>query len=348
MASERALLLVGNFLSASHGVRSVCEELADRLQGAGWSLLTTSRRPARLERLADMVSTTWRRRRDYRVAHVEVYSGPAFFWAEMVCWTLRRARKPYALTLHGGNLPRFALRSPGRVRRLLRSAAVVTTPSGFLQEAMRSYRDDLEILPNALDLSRYPFRLRSRPEARLVWLRSFHEIYNPSLAPRIVAELAGEFPDLRLTMVGPDKGDGSLGRAHRAAQEHGVADRITWPGGVPKADVPRWLDGGDLFLNTTNVDNTPVSVLEAMACGLPVASTNVGGIPYLIEPEREGLLFPPDAAADASAAIRRILTEPGLAETLSRGARARAESCDWSTILPRWESLLRGLEERAP
>src|SRR6185312_15168495 len=133
------------------GIRWVCEDLAERLASAGWLVVTTSDRPSRLARLSDMVGTAWRRRRDYAVSQVDVYSGPAFAWAEAACWTLRRARKPYALTLHGGNLPAFARRWPGRVRRLLGPAAVVTTPSRYLLERMRAYRGDLRLLPNPLD-----------------------------------------------------------------------------------------------------------------------------------------------------------------------------------------------------
>ena len=78
---------------------------------------------------------------------------------------------------------------------------------------MRPYRADLHLLPNALDLNRYRFRLREEPQPRMVWLRAFHEIYNPFLAAEVAALLGDSFPDIRLTMVGPDKGDGSLPRS---------------------------------------------------------------------------------------------------------------------------------------
>jgi glycosyltransferase involved in cell wall biosynthesis len=100
------------------------------------------------------------------------------------------------------------------------------------------------------------------------------------------------------------------------------------------------MSQGDIFLNTTNVDNTPVSVLEALACGLCVVSTDVGGIPYLLEHEEDALLVPPDDAEAMAAAVRRVLTEPGLAERLSRNARKKAEGFDWSVVLPQWERLL--------
>jgi glycosyltransferase involved in cell wall biosynthesis len=340
-----SVLVIGNFLSSSVGTRGVCEDLAAKLRGSGWFVLTASSRLPRLARLLDMLATAWQQRRRYQVAQVDVFSGPAFFWAEAVCWTLRKARKPYVLTLHGGNLPAFAERWPRRVRQLLGSAAAVTTPSPYLLHQMRSYGEDLRLVPNPVDLQAFRFRLRQHPEPRLIWVRAFHRIYNPMLALRVLASLAREFPNIRLTMIGPDKGDGSLQATQELARKLGVAQNIEWPGAVLREKIPEWLDQADIFLNTTNADNTPVSVLEAMASGLCIVSTNVGGIPYLLEAEREALLAPAGDEQAMSAAVRRVLTEPGLAEALSRQARQKAEQFDWAAILSKWAPLLQSVAE---
>src|SRR5579872_5469550 len=338
-----SVLLVGNFLSSAGGSRGVCEELALRLAAGGSPVVTASDKPARLHRLLDMISTVFKQRGSYRVAQVDVFSGPAFVWAEAVCALLHWLDKPFVLTLHGGNLPGFARRHPGRVRRLLNSASVVTTPSRYLLEKMSGCRADLRLLPNALDLGRYPFKLREAAKPSLVWLRAFHEIYNPSLAPTALQLLAKKFPQAHLTMIGPDKGDGSLDRTRRTAAELGVSGRLALPGAVAKTSVPRWLGQADIFLNTSHVDNTPVSVLEAMACGLCVVSTNVGGIPHLMEDGREGLLVPPNDAPAMASAVSQILAEPPIARRLSRNARARAEEHDWSVVLPQWQALFRSV-----
>jgi glycosyltransferase involved in cell wall biosynthesis len=338
--SGNGVLIVGNFLSGVSSTRGVCEDLSLKLESIGWNVLRTSSKRGRLQRLTDMLSTVWFHRREYGVASVEVYSGLAFFWAEAVCCALRWANKPYILTLHGGNLPVFARRWPGRVRRLLRSAAAVTAPSSYLHEQMRTYRRDLRLVPNPLELRHYPFTLREQPTPKLVWLRAFHSIYNPTLAPRVLALLSREFPAATLLMVGPDKGDGSTARVHETAMQLGIADRLTIVPGVPKAEVPVAMNRGDIFLNTTNIDNTPVSVLEAMACGLCVVSTNVGGIPYLLGHEKDSLLVDPGQEQAMADAVRRVLRDPRLAGSLSRAARAKTESLDWASILPQWDEML--------
>lgn len=337
---NKRLLLVGNFLSSSGINRGVCEDLAIQLGNSGWHVVTTSNRRGRVSRLVNMLYTTWSQRHQYLIALVDVYSGPAFTWAEAVCWLLRRAGKPYILMLRGGHLPVFSRRWPNRVRSLLHYATAVTAPSHYLLEEMHDYRGDIRLIPNPLNQNAYHFILRTEVKPRLVWLRAFHDIYNPSLAIEVLAKLTKDFPNVHLIMVGPDKGDGSFEKTQQVAVKLGVRDLITLPGGMAKIEVPLWMNKGDIFLNTTNVDNTPVSVLEAMACGLCVVSTSVGGIPYLLEHEHDALLVSsnnPDNMADA---VRRILTEPDLAARLSHNARRKAEKFDWSIILPRWESLL--------
>ena len=335
------ILMVGNFLSNHVATRGVGEELAEHLKEAGWKVARTSDHRSRLPRLMAMQATIWRRRRDFDAAQVDVFSGNAFLWAEAAGWSLKRLGKPFVLTLHGGLLPEFAKRWPRRVRRLLAAAATVTTPSPYLQGAMAPYREGMVLVPNPLTAASYPYRLRRTARPRLVWLRAFHATYNPELAPRVLAALPPRHDSARLTMIGPDKGDGSLGRTKRRIAELGLNQRITIVPGIPKEEVPAALAQGDIFLNTTNADNTPVSVLEALACGLCVASTNVGGLPHLLRHGEEALLAPPENAEALASAVSRILDEPELARRLSAAGRAKAEAVDWSHVLPRWQELLR-------
>jgi glycosyltransferase involved in cell wall biosynthesis len=217
---------------------------------------------------------------------------------------------------------------------------MVTTPSGFLHQEMKQYRGDLRRLANPLSIANYTYRLRQNPAPRMVWLRAFHSMYNPAQAASVLQNLLSDAPHAHLEMIGPDKGDGSLSAFQNLVRELHLGDAIQVSGVVPKAAVPVRLNEADIFLNTTDVDNAPVSVTEAMASGLCIVSTDVGGLPYLLEHEQTALLVPPRDAAAMTNAIRRLLDEPGLAETLSRNARARAETFSWDALLPQWEEIL--------
>lgn len=339
MAQIVKILLVGNHLSGPGVNRGAWHEIADHLRAAGHTVITTSARVNKAARLTDMLTTIILRRYDYQIAQIDVFSGPAFVFAECCGAALKALRKPFILTLHGGNLPEFARKHPVRVGRLLRAAAAVTTPSRYLQEKMAPYRPGLILIPNPLGVADYPYQARAHPQPSLMWLRAFHAVYHPELAVEVLSRLTADFPNVSLAMVGPDKGDGSFQRTQARAAVLGVSDHIRLTGGVSKISVPGTLAKGDIFLNTTNIDNTPVSVMEAMACGLCVVSTYVGGLPYLLEDGVDALLVPPDDPEAMAAAVRRVLTEPGLAEKLSVNARRKAEGFDWAVILPQWEEL---------
>ena len=335
-----SLLIVGNFLSDSLGSRAVCEDLALGLAARGWQVTTVSKRVPRVRRVMDMMGTTLLNRRHYDVALLDVYSGSAFLWAEAVAAELRLLRCPTVLTLHGGSLPAFSIRHRRRVERLLQGAAAVTAPSPYLQEQMRVYRPGIRLIPNGLWLERYPSRDRAQIRPKLVWLRALHSIYNPVLAVETVHRLVKRFPDVELRMIGPDKKDGSYEATLARIRELGLEREVRLLGAVQNNEVPAALAWGDIFLNTTNIDNTPVTVLEAMACGLCVASTNVGGIPYLLNDGSDALLVPPNDPRLMAEAVTRILDEPELAASLQNRARARIRGFGWDAVVPQWERLL--------
>jgi glycosyltransferase involved in cell wall biosynthesis len=208
---------------------------------------------------------------------------------------------------------------------------------------MSEYRPDIKLLPNAIDISLYNFRPRSHPNPRLVWMRAFHRTYNPVLVPRVIHRLLDRFPDIRLEMIGPDKGDGSLADTQLEVERLSLSAHIRIVGKIAKADVPAWLARGDVFVNSTNVDNTPVSVIEAMACGLCVVSTNVGGLPYLLSHDENAALVPPNDADAMASAVARILSEPAYSARLSANARATAERFDWAPVLKEWDRMLESL-----
>ena len=336
-----SVIIVGNFLHAATGTFGVCEELATQLASAEWHVVTTSHYRQRFLRFADMLATIWTRRHSYAVAQLDVYSGPSFLWAETACWLLRCLGRPYVLTLHGGALPEFSATRARRVTRLLASAAAVTTPSEYLVAGMSKYRSDLVVQPNPIKATAYTYRVRRHVQPRLLWVRAFHPIYNPAMAVRVLAHLRPDFPEIQLVMVGPDHGGGAYEHTVQVARDLGVEDHVVFRGPVLKANLPGVFAESDIFLNTTNVDNTPVTVVEALASGLCVVSTSVGGVPYLLRHEHDALLVSADDALGMSEAVRRILTTPTLAEQLSTGGRQNALARDWSALLPQWEHLLR-------
>ena len=338
---NRSVLLVGNFLSGSTPNRFNCEDLADRLEDSGWTVLRTSSRPGRLARLFDILGTIWFQRHRFQVARVDVYSGFAFALAEAACWALRRVGRPYVLVLQGGELFEFTSTRKARARRLFGSAAAVVTPASSLARALSDLRSDISVVPNGVDLpDSGPNRTRVNPQPKIVWVRSFHRIYQPVLVPRVVHLLQREHPTTTVIMVGGDKGDGALQATRNEAQKYGVESQIQWVGGVHKSEVAGFLEAGDLFLNTTSAESFGLGMMEAASLGLCLVSTNAGELPFIWSHERDALLVDVGDFAGMASAISRILSEPGLAQQLSANALSTARRYSWAKVLPLWEEVL--------
>ena len=171
-----------------------------------------------------------------------------------------------------------------------------------------------------------------------MWVRGFASIYNPKMAVDVLVNLKNKFPQATLCMVGPDK-DGSLQITKEYAKSLNVDVEFT--GKLSKEEWCKLADNFDIFINTTNFDNTPVSVIEAMCLGLPVVSTNIGGIPFLIEDNYTGLLVDLNDVQSMVSAIELLLVENELTMNLSKNGRLMAENFDWSRVKKEWINVLK-------
>ena len=115
---------------------------------------------------------------------------------------------------------------------------------------------------------------------------------------------------------------------------------VTFTGKLPKADWIALAKDYNIFINTTNFDNMPLSVIEAMALGLPIISTNVGGIPYLITDGVDGLLVTKNDAHAMVQAIINTINDMEATQNRVNNARAKVEDFDWDTVKSKWESIL--------
>jgi glycosyltransferase involved in cell wall biosynthesis len=332
------VLLVGPMLGSNPGwVTSQGEILGEHLERSGYEVVLTSRHPGRPRRLLDTTATTVARRRWADVAVVMVFSGPGFALADLNALAARAAGIPVVLHLHGGNLPEFTARHPRWARRVLGGGACVVAPSTYLARGLEPFAE-IDVIPNIVELDAYPFRRRERATPQVLWMRTFHPIYQPELALDAFARLRELHPTATLTMAGQDKGGLDQAVAHAAAL--GLGDAVRFPGFLDAAAKAREFEAHDLYLNTTRIDNTPVSVIEAGAYGTPIVAVDTGGLGDLLEHERSALLVPDGDPAALAAAMAAIIDDPDRCRRLSEGGRAVAERSAWDHVGPRWQAVL--------
>jgi len=174
---------------------------------------------------------------------------------------------------------------------------------------------------NGIDVSRFGFRGPDPggPVVAVARLSPEKDIANLVRATAIGAPRA---PGLRVEVAG---GGPCLEELQQLAADLGVADRIVFLGEV--RDIPSLLARARLFVLPSRSEGIPLTVLEAMACGLPVVATRVGGLPEVVEDEVTGLLVPAADPTALAGAMIEIWGDPKRGDQMGRAGRQRAEEC---------------------
>jgi len=162
-------------------------------------------------------------------------------------------------------------------------------------------------------------------------------MYNVGNTLRAFAVIQRRFPDARLTVAGEGQQRDEL---RELADELGLR-HVEFTGAVEPARMPALYDDADIYLNSSEIDNMPTSLIEAFAAGLPVVSTNTGGIPYFVEHGRTGLLLEPRRPDQMAAAALRLLEDQALAQRLIAAAREECAKYRWETLRNSWLDLYR-------
>ncbi|MFA0964674.1 glycosyltransferase family 4 protein [Roseivirga sp. BDSF3-8] len=340
---SKRILFVGNFFDKKAGTTSPSRKVAEVLNKQGLKSSFVSSFTNRLYRVPDILMRVISY--PYSILHIDVYSGNAFRIAETTARLALKRKKPYVLALHGGSLPEFFQNNADRINELFSQASFIYTPSNYLHRFFNKQNPDCAItyMPNMVDLAAFSPKPVYGPVKKLLWVRAFTPIYNPDIAPKVLHELGKDYPDLTLTMVGPDKG--LLPQIKSLADDLGVADRISFTGPVPNASLPEVYRNHDVLLNTTSYESFGMSVAEAAASGLPVISSRVGELP-LIWNEGSDILFTSEVKAEAFAVhLRKLLEDSQLAEELGRSASINVKNFDEEKLAQRWAHIAQSFKD---
>jgi glycosyltransferase involved in cell wall biosynthesis len=220
----------------------------------------------------------------------------------------------------------------------LRLAHEVVVPSEYLQAVFRRHGYEVSVVPNVVDTSQFGYRERAPLRPRFVSTRNLEPMYAVDNTIEAFARIREWFPEATLTVAG----SGSEERRLRQLATERAADAARFVGRVEPRDMPALLDEADVFLNSSVVDNQPLSVLEAFAAGLPVVSTPTGDIANMVRDGETGCLVPSgDPVAMARAAIG-LLERPSHAAAIARRARSELEKHSWGNVRERWAAVYTG------
>jgi glycosyltransferase involved in cell wall biosynthesis len=294
-------------------------------------------------RLLPYLAALWRACGRADLMHLMANSG----WSWHLCaapaiWVGWLRRVPVVVNYRGGEAPAFLARSAAVVRASMARAAALVVPSGFLVEVFAAHRMPAQTVPNIVDRARFRPAAPADPDAaagddeRILVARNLEPIYDIATALRAYARLRRERPQARLVVAG----SGPEGDALRAlAAGLGVADGVEFTGRIGRDEMAARLRASRVALNPSRVDNMPNSVLEALASGVPVVSTRVGGVGHIVEDGRSALLVPAGDDVAMAQALQRVLEDPALARRLREAGLAAAAAYTWGQIGPRWQAV---------
>ena len=249
--------------------------------------------------------------------------------------------KRVILNYHSGEAEDHLGRWGALVHPWLRLADEIVVPSEYLRETFARHGYRVSVIRNAVDTTSFRYRQRRALRPRLLSARNLEALYRIDNTIEAFALVRGHHPEATLTIAGSGSHEAAL---RRTAQRPGMAG-IRFAGRVEREAMPTLYDEADIFVNSSEIDNQPVSILEAFAAGVPVVTTATGAIAEMVRDGETGLTVPPGDPPALAKAVFRLLEDSQLATRIAYAAHREVQEYTWSRCRDRWLALY---QESAP
>jgi len=271
--------------------------------------------------------------------HVHIASDASFWRKSLFIVPARLLRVPYLLHMHGGNFIEFYRARSRPVRRFIRwiygGARCVIALSEEWRVALSAVEPRcIQVIANPVSIPSW----RPAPEGvpRVLFLGIVCERKGVHDLVRAWPAVLRRVPDARLVLAG----SGEVDAARALAEELGVAGSVETPGWILGEDKARLLREASVFTLPSHYEALPMSVLEAMAAGLPVVATRVGGVPTAIDDGHSGIILEPRDVEGLARALTMLLTDAPARRRMGEAARCAArERFSADALVPRLEAL---------
>jgi glycosyltransferase involved in cell wall biosynthesis len=279
------------------------------------------------------------------VFHVMANSGWAWhlFAAPAICvGKLRGVR--VIVNYRGGLAESFLAGAPAIVRRTLGRADAIAVPSEFLRAVFARSGIGAKVIPNIVDLKRFApasadvSRVRASGP-RLVIARNLEQIYDIPTALNAFARVAAAHGGARLVIAGSGPERAAL---VRQAADLGLQEAVEFAGDLDRDAMANLYRSADIVVNSSIADNAPNFILEALACGKPVVSTDAGGIPFVVRHRVTALLVPPRDPAALADAVNELLADEALRARLVQSGLDLVQRFSWQSVRQMWLDAYRG------
>lgn len=271
-------------------------------------------------------------------AHFAVPAG-ALAW--MLSWM---TRTPYVLTVHLGDVPGGVPEKTDEwfrwiypfTPRIWKHAREIVAVSEFTRQlALKKYRRDIRVVPNGVDLSALQAtQISVNDPPRIVFAGRFMEQKNPLQFVQTLSELKEH--KWQAVMIG----DGSLAADVRCAIDaSGLQDRFHLTGWIDPEEVLRWFDRSDILFMPSRSEGLPVVGVQALAKGLAIVASRVGGFVDLVESGRNGYLIETEDQAGFATSLAGLLSDPDRLISFRAASLEKSATFGLEQIVKEYESI---------
>lgn len=208
----------------------------------------------------------------------------------------------------------------------------IVAPSQFLVDVFARFNLRAQAIFNFVETEKFKFRVRQPLNPVFFSNRNFESHYQVGDVLRAFAVIQEKFSNARLIIVGAGSEEAALKKLAEELQ----LKNTEFAGRVEQEKMPEFYDRADVYLNSSIVDNMPLSIIEAFSCGLPVISTNAGGIPYIVTHEETGLLVNANDYESLAEQAVRLFEDKELAQKIIAKARAECVKYSWDEVRKEW------------
>lgn len=273
-----------------------------------------------------------------RLRHADVvHAFSASYWSFLLAPTpailaARLFRKPVVLNYHSGEAGDHLEHWGLRVHPWLKLVDKIVVPSCYLQQIFAQYGYSTRVIRNMIDTARFSYRERDPLQPKLLSSRNLEPLYGVDNTLKAFALIKKQYPDATLTVAGYGSQEAYL----KAWVQANRLKDVRFVGRVEPPDMPKLYDEADIFLNSSTIDNQPVSILEAFSAGLAVVSTPTGDIAAMLLNGARGQLVPPNDPIAMAAAVSAALDQPADITPMMRRARNEAERYTGPMVCHEW------------
>lgn len=323
----KKILYITNYKQGVGGISVQVDILQKHLKEEAWDVSLFNTSGGVFYRLP-LIFRLYNQGKRFDIFHIHGCSYLGFFPIALGVTVGRLLNKKTIVTYHGGGAEGFFKKYPRFVRFFLLKSNVNIVLSGFLGNIFESYSIPFVVIPNVIEMTTQFFPERDKIRPNYISIRTLDTIYNVECIIRAFTLVQIIYPQASLTILG----DGPCRAELEQLTDVLACKNVQFLGRVDNSTIYNYLTKCDIMVSAPLVDNQPVSILECFNAGLLVISSNVGGVPYMIENGVNGYLFESNNVNDLSEKMVLAVADHEKTMNMTKSAKRALEVYEWRNI----------------